>query len=681
MKERNAYIVACILSLLFLQGISFHAMSQGLNDTLKIEEIRVLSPHTREQTALTLTSIDSATISRNITRSLAELMAENSPLFIKSLGRGALATVSFRGTAPSHTRVTWNGLELNSPMLGMVDFSEIPVFFIDDVSILHGNSSLAGMPGALGGILDLSTGITRENGYSGTLLQGMGSFGTWEEYGRINMGASKIHSVTRIFYTHSDNDFRYRNYDTPDSVNLQTGEKYFPVSVNKNAGYTHKGLLQQLSYRKSENEVLDLNLWIQQSERSLPVLSTDESAAVIPPEGESGGATGMNRQDDRFFRSALNYRNYGSKGKFTFFSGINYNLMSYRMEDVIRGIGRLPRVISDSRVLNFDNKISYRYSLTARDEIKADLRYLRQTVETAESITGNAYNKDRGEGTMSLTWLRDITGRISMRSSLVSQIAGSKVSPLSFYLGGEYRVLPGDRFYLTASASSNHRLPTLNDLYFQPGGNPLLRPENSLSGEMGAVFNIDSDPRKLMAGISFYRSDVKDWIIWLPSFNGNWEPSNIEAVKTYGLEINSAYSGQSGEFHWQIRGNYAMTRSLNFGRKENWADGSSGKQLPYIPVHSANAGFGMEWREWSVNYAWNYYSERFTTASNSRTTDRDCLYPYFMNQAGAGKRLHTGLGSLDLEITVFNLFNETYRSVLQRQMPGRNFQFTLRLQW
>ncbi len=33
-----------------------------------------------------------------------------------------MATASMRGTAPSHTKVTWNGMSLNSPMLGMVDF-------------------------------------------------------------------------------------------------------------------------------------------------------------------------------------------------------------------------------------------------------------------------------------------------------------------------------------------------------------------------------------------------------------------------------------------------------------------------------------------------------------------------------------------------------------------------------
>ncbi len=228
MRKGSQNTGLCIVVLLVMLGCTNRAGAQSLKDTLKIGEISVFSRRPVEQTAVTVTRLDSAVLSRHTSQSLAELMAENSTLFIKSLGRGALSTVSFRGTAPSHTRVTWNGLELNSPMLGMVDFSEIPVFFIDEVSVIHGNSSLTEMPGALGGILDLGTHPGQEKGLSGSFLQGLGSYGTREEYGMLEAGGSRIHAVTRLFWNHSDNDFRYRNYDTPDSVNLLTGQKYFP---------------------------------------------------------------------------------------------------------------------------------------------------------------------------------------------------------------------------------------------------------------------------------------------------------------------------------------------------------------------------------------------------------------------------------------------------------------------
>ena len=70
------------------------------------------------------TSMDSAVLRNDISGSMAQVLSRNSNVFIKSYGRATLSTASFRGTSPSHTQVTWNGMKLNSPMLGMVDFSD-----------------------------------------------------------------------------------------------------------------------------------------------------------------------------------------------------------------------------------------------------------------------------------------------------------------------------------------------------------------------------------------------------------------------------------------------------------------------------------------------------------------------------------------------------------------------------
>ncbi len=411
------------------------------------------------------------------------------------------------------------------------------------------------------------------------------------------------------------------------------------------------------------------------------MLSTDESVNSSQDGSGLEDGTDTNRQEDRFFRSAVNYRRYSDKSKFTLFSGLNYNDLSYLVERVVSGNGRVPQIESASRILTLDNRATYRRSISLRDEIRADIRYVYNIVDTEEKITTNHYDKKRGETTFSMSWFHVLNQKIRFRSSAVAQIVGRAIVAPSFSAGGEFHVLPGDRLYLKASVSSNHRFPTLNDLYFQPGGNPLLRPENSVSGEAGLIYNQMKGETGFQAGISAYHSNVRDWIIWLPSFKGHWEPFNIEKVRTEGLECNLAYTEKTGEWLWRLRGNYAYTRSRNFGDPGNWADQSYGKQLPYIPLHSANLNLTSEWRGWSVVYTWNYYSERYTTSSNARTSYRDILYPNLMNQVRAGKSFPLGASSLDLSLAVYNLFNETYRSVLQRQMPGRNFMFIARFNW
>ena len=110
-----------ILSLLKLLMIA-PAMSQNLKDTLNLKTVVVVGKRKQKNFNETRTEIDSIALSNSSTVRLSELLSQNTPIFIKDYGRGAMATASFRGTAPSHTKITWNGLELNSPMLGIVDF-------------------------------------------------------------------------------------------------------------------------------------------------------------------------------------------------------------------------------------------------------------------------------------------------------------------------------------------------------------------------------------------------------------------------------------------------------------------------------------------------------------------------------------------------------------------------------
>ena len=75
------------------------------------------------------TRFDSIAMKENIALSMADVLTFNSSVFVKNYGRATLSTVAFRGTSPSHTQVTWNGMRINNPMLGMTDFSTIPSYF------------------------------------------------------------------------------------------------------------------------------------------------------------------------------------------------------------------------------------------------------------------------------------------------------------------------------------------------------------------------------------------------------------------------------------------------------------------------------------------------------------------------------------------------------------------------
>jgi iron complex outermembrane receptor protein len=137
--------------------------------------------------------------------------------------------------------------------------------------------------------------------------------------------------------------------------------------------------------------------------------------------------------------------------------------------------------------------------------------------------------------------------------------------------------------------------------------------------------------------------------------------------------------GKRADFSYKLAATYAYTPSVNYGDPAVWGDLSYGKQLVYIPLHSGNMMLHLKWRDLSLSYQYNAYSERFTTSSND-VSRRDWLYPYFMNDISAGWSLPLKKVDMSMELNVYNLFNESYHSVLYRPMPGRNYQLVIKVQ-
>ena len=118
---------------------------------------------------------------------------------------------------------------------------------------------------------------------------------------------------------------------------------------------------------------------------------------------------------------------------------------------------------------------------------------------------------------------------------------------------------------------------------------------------------------------------------------------------------------------------------MNHGDSQVWGDASYGKQLVYVPLHSGNLVVHFAWRNFFVTYQYNAYGERYTTSSNDLTR-RDRLYPYFMNDVTLGGKFRIKKTGLSVDLKILNLFNESYQSVLNRPMPGRNFNMVIKFQ-
>ena len=653
------------IAMAMLTGVLY---PQGIQDSvfqLKGVEIRAGEEFRKEEAGMSMATIDSVVLAEKISLGLSELLSENTLAFVKNYGRGALATVSFRGAAASHTNVLWNGLPISSPMTGMADFSLIPVYIVDDLEIRAGPASIAQRSGGLGGSVSITSRVDWQNKLGVKFLQGVGSYRTFNEFLQVTAGNAAFQSKTRAYYNASSNNYTFINRGIAD-IDPATGEVTNPLDTNDHADYRIYGLLQEFFAKAGEKNLLSLKYWYQNAIRTLPRATSYEG-----PDNSN-----LNRHQQQDHKLAVDWKRYGGQSLLLVRSGFVYDDLLYTLRNTVPGLGQVPAIYSLSRQMGWLNRLAYTYDISESFSVEASLDADWRWVRSEDTVSGAGYRKDRSDLSLFLAARKSVGERLNLNLMLRQDWSDFKISPFMPYLGFDFSILRNHLLVLKGNIARNYHLPSLNDLYWQPGGNPELLPEKGYSYELGSEYTMKQEWHSLRAGATFFRSDIRNWIIWLPGFKGYWEPVNIEEVRATGFEFILDAKGRFGQLTYHVLGNYAFTRSVNYGEPKVWGDESYGKQLPYIPVHSGNLMVNISMYGFFIAYQHNSYSKRYTTSSND-LTERGSIYPYYMNDLGAGKGFRMKNLSLSLEFKVYNLFNETYHSVLYRPMPGRNYMLVL----
>ncbi len=625
------------------------------------------------------TTFDSIALKENIALSMADILTFNSSVFVKSYGRATLSTVAFRGTSPSHTQVTWNGMRINNPMLGMTDFSTIPSYFIDQASLLHGTSSVNETGGGLGGLVKLGTIPDVAEGVNLQYVQGVGSFSTFDEFARFTYGSEHWHVSSRVVYSSSPNDYKYINHDK--KVNIYDDDKniigqYHPTERNRSGAYKDFHALQEVYYNTNKGDRFGLNAWYINSNRELPMLTTDYG----------NERNFENRQREQTLRSVLSWDHMRHNWKFGAKGGYIHTWMAYDYKREVAENNWSSMTRSRSRVNTFYGQAEGEYNPTEKWYLTANISAHQHFVRSEDkniilqdgdkAIVG--YDKGRIElsGSASAKW--QPVEPVGLSLVLRQEMFGDKWAPVipAFFIDG--LLSRKGNVMLKASVSRNHKFPTLNDLYFLPGGNPDLKSEHGWTYDAGASFDVNWKapfPVSMGGGVTWFDSRIDDWIIWLPTTKGFFSPRNVKKVHAYGIEgkLNIAFEPFKG-WVFDLNGSYSWTPSINEGEKMSPADQSVGKQLPYVPKHSASLTGRLTWKSWSFLYKWAYYSERYTMSSNDYTITGH-LPKYYMSNVSLEKSLSFKPVNLQLKLAVNNLFNEDYLSVLSRPMPGINFEF------
>ena len=663
------------IAFLLVATASF-AQNKEVRWSLKIPEVTILGQRPMKEIGTQQTKFDSLVLKENIALSMADILTFNSSIFVKSYGRATLSTVSFRGTSPSHTQVTWNGMRINNPMLGMTDFSMIPSYFIDDASLLHGTSSVNETGGGLGGAVKMSTAPAQNEGFGLQYIQGIGSFKTFDEFLRLTYGNKHWQVSTRAVLSTSPNDYKYRNHDKKENIydeQMNIIGQYYPIERNRSGSYRDFHLLQEVYYNTGRGDRLGLNAWYINSNRELPMLTTDY-----------GDATAFdNRQREKTFRGILSWDHIRSNWKVSAKAGYIHTWMAYDYKRDV-GNGTMAHMTrSRSKINTIYGQAEGEYYIGKKWLFTANLSAYQHFVESRDKNIilqqGNkgivGYRKARVElsGSASVKW-RPID-RLGLSAVFREEMYGKEWTPIIPALFVDGVLSKVGNITAKASVSRNFRFPTLNDLYFLPGGNPDLRKESGWSYDAGLSFAVGkSGIYSLKGSATWFDSYIHDWILWLPTTKGFFSPKNIKDVHAYGVELQANLNvALTKEWQLSLDGTYSWTPSINHGEPISAADQSVGKQLPYVPKHSSTITGRISWRSWSFLYKWCYYSERFTMSSNDISLTGK-LPEYFMSNITLEKGFSFRWADLSLKGTINNLFNEEYLSVLSRPMPGINFE-------
>ena len=657
---------------------------------LRIPEVTVVGKRPMKDIGVQRTRFDSIAMKENIALSMADVLTFNSSVFVKNYGRATLSTVAFRGTSPSHTQVTWNGMRINNPMLGMTDFSMIPSYFIDDASLLHGTSSVNEAGGGLGGAVKLSTRPADADGFNLQYTQGVGSFSTFDEFLRLTYGNDRWQTSTRVVYSSSPNDFKYRNYDKnvlilDDDHNIIGS--YYPIERNKSGAYHDFHALQEVYYNTGHGDRFGLQAWYVNSKRGLPMLSVDHK------ENDDY----LNQQREQTLRSILSWDHLRKKWKVGVKAGYIHTWMAYDYEREL-GNGKMEKMIRSRSTINtFFGQVDGEYYLGEKWLFTATVSAHQHLVRSIDKNiipmdnqqptdpNGNktkvpvGYDKGRIElsGYVSIRYRP--TERLGLSIGLREEMFGSEWTPIIPAFFTDYLISKRGNLVAKASISRNYRFPSLNDLYFLPGGNPDLKKEHGFTYDAGLSFATGRDGVYTLRGeATWFDSYIDNWIVWLPTAKGFWTPKNVKEVHAYGVEVKAGLDVQLAK-DWQLSadGNFSWTPSINHGDPVDWYDKAIGKQLVYIPEFSASVTGHLTYRSWRFTYKWCYYSERFTTSDNDMKTKIGRVKPYFMSDISLEKAFSFRWADLSLKGVINNLFNEEYQSVLSRPMPRLNYEIFL----
>lgn len=575
--------------------------------------------------------------------SLSDALQTIGGVYMRSYGNGMNNAVTLRGFGPERTSTLWNGIALNNAGLGQLDMNLMPGGFFNSIKLIQGSSSTQYGNGAQGGSLLLEYLPNYKNKFNLGLTQEFGSFFTWNTGVQMNYGNQMFQGRTAFIRNSSNNNYAYKDKSTIG----------FPTRDTENSDYFSYQGMQDLFFRLKKGWQFSFHGWYNYTDRKTPPAM--------------GAANNHSQQFDENIRVMTQLKKSFKKHEIQMqFAYINDKLIFHT--DAFKDSSSIH---SGQTQMQYIFSTGTGFTLMAGGNFSINYSEYKYYVNSVTELRGNVF----ALANINLTQLMyrnkrfrvPIKWSIKLSAGIRQQFSTHYISYPSAHIGLDAikKMARNQSFYISGALNTAYRMPTLNDLYWVPGGNVNLKPEYSWNSEASLKYEWKrySDEKKLNISLEAigYFGRTSNWIQWIPTPLGYWTPQNITEVQSAGLESSFSFNFQNSKkwkFNFKTSYNFNHTTDVN----------NEFKQLIYVPEHSVKGNIELSWNEIYLNIYPSFISKRYTLSDNT-------LYipSFFLLNLQAGYTLKLPSCNIGFYCRIGNVTHADYQMMLNRPMPGLNF--------
>lgn len=487
------------------------AQEQSTNKTATLDTIVVTAskiPESVKNVPARISVIGEKNISQSPIKTLPQILTQEASLNVKQTGGyGQTASVSIRGANPSQTLFLQDGMRSNIATVTGTNLHLFDLTDIERIEVLKGAASVQYGTDAIGGVIQLISKIPQKNQIFTTIEAGEKN--TYKSILGIDLAQDGYYAQLRGQRFETDGDKIISNEERKASYDQK--------------GYAAKVGVEQEQYAFSAEA------------------KENKGHGDFFSYGAAQGYDFVNRL-------------YNVKARINLNNNVILNTRLSQFDDQYNSVGQaaFPSILK-TKQQEVDSNIQWKF--TPSQNILAGIEYNDTTAKKVVAYIGDSTFNDHNETIgyyLQHQYQEDgISTQAGLRVEDNQQFGTHTVGQLA----GRFQITPHTSIY--SNIGTAFKAPVVGQLITEPswwGGNPDLKPEESISYELGF-------DQQLNTGLQIYGSVYQTKIdnLQVSSAKTGYKYYNIDKATLTGTELGLKWSLN----HWFINGEYAYIRPKN----------------------------------------------------------------------------------------------------------------------